>query len=136
MEKISLSIPCLVLSTETNISAETEKHILTPFGYIDVIFPNNLGEEKEGKPFEVKVIGDIDSWMLDDAMPLEFKATLRRFLIEMVELCTGSSFPKSTRNSIHMSGDDQRIRIILTDQPDMNGHKGHQLNPRPQPLDT
>jgi hypothetical protein len=125
LEKISLSIPCLVLSTETNLSAETEKHILTPFGYIDIIFPSSLGEGKEGKPFEVKVIGDIDSWMLDDAMPLEFKATLRRFLIEVVEICTGSSFPKSTRNSMHLSGEDQRIRIVLTPQPERNAQKGH-----------
>jgi hypothetical protein len=125
LEKISLSIPCLILSTETNISAEIEKHVLTPFGYIDIIFPNTLGENNEGLPFEVKVIGDIDSWMLDDSMPLEFKATLRRFLIEMVEICTGSSLPKSTRNSIHLSGEDQKIKIILTGHPDLKGHNRH-----------
>jgi hypothetical protein len=129
LEKISLSIPCLILSTETNISAEIEKHVLTPFGYIDIIFPNTLGEDKEGTPFEVKVIGDIDSWMLDESMPLEFKATLRRFLVEMVEICTGSSLPKSTRNSIHLSGEDQKVKIILTGHPDLKGYNRQQLNP-------
>jgi hypothetical protein len=114
VENISLSIPCLILSTETNISAEIEKHVLTPFGYIDIIFPSNLDQDKEGTPFEVKVIGDIDSWMLDESMPLEFKATLRKFLIEMVQICTGSSLPKSSRNSIHLRGGDQNIKIVLT----------------------
>ena len=114
MEKISLSIPCLILSTETNLSSEIEKHILTPFGYIDIIFPNTLEQNLDNASFEIKVIGDIDSWMLDESMPIEFKDTLRKFLIEMVRMCTGSSLPKATRNSFHLKGEGQNIKIIVT----------------------
>ena len=113
MEKISLSIPCLVLSSETNISGETEKHILTPFGYLDIIFPSVFAQNSESRPFEIKVVGDVDSWMLDESMPVEFKAVLRKFVVEMVQLCTQSSLPKSIKNSFHLQGENQNIKVIL-----------------------
>lgn len=113
MEKISLSIPCLVLSSEASISGETEKHILTPFGYIDIIFPSTLGQDQESTPFEIKVVGDIDSWMIDESMPPEFNGVLRKFIVEMVQLCTQSSLPRSIKNALQLHGENQDIKVIL-----------------------
>ena len=114
MHTISLSIPCMVLSSETAISGEVEKHILTPFGYVDIILPGTPAQDQENLPLEIKVVGDIDSWMIDDSMPAEFKAVLRKFIVEMVQLCTQSSIPKSIKNSFHLKGENQNIKVILT----------------------
>jgi hypothetical protein len=117
LEKILLTIPYMILSTGTNLSAEVEKHILTPFGYIDVIFPNGFfTRDDEGDThLEVKVIGDIDSWMLHESMPDEFKSALRTFIIEMVKVCAGSSLAESSRNSLHLKREGQNIQIILSE---------------------
>jgi hypothetical protein len=114
VEKISLSIPCLVLSSETSISGEIEKHMLTPFGYIDIIFPSALAQEHESTPIEIKVVGDIDSWMIDDSMPVEFKVVLRKFIVEMVQLCTQTSLPRSIKNALRLQNENQNIKVILT----------------------
>ncbi len=113
MDKISLSIPCLVLSSETSISGETEKHVLTPFGYIDIMFPSGMVNDQESVPYEIKVVGDIDSWMVDESMPAEFKGVLRKFIVEMVQLCTHSSLPKSIKNALHLHGENQDIKVTL-----------------------
>jgi hypothetical protein len=114
LEKISLSIPCLVLSSGTNISGETEKHILTPFGYIDIIFPGTLAQGQERTPLEIKVVGDIDSWMIDESMPVEFKVVLRKFIVEMVQLCSQSPLPRSIKSGLHLQGDNRNIRVVVT----------------------
>jgi len=54
-------------------------------------------QDQENLPLEIKVVGDIDSWMIDDSMPAEFKAVLRKFIVEMVQLCTQSSIPNRSR---------------------------------------
>jgi hypothetical protein len=114
LEKISLSIPCLILSSETSISGETEKHILTPFGYVDIVYPGALAQDQEGRPFEIKVVGDVDSWMIDESMPDEFKAVLRKFIVEMVQLCTQTPLPKSIKSALHLQGENQNIRVMVT----------------------
>jgi hypothetical protein len=114
LETISLSIPCLVLSSETTISGEVEKHILTPFGYVDITLPGAPAQDQENTPLEIKVVGDIDCWMIDESMPAEFKAVLRKFIVEMVQLCTQSPLPKSIKNSFHLKGENQNIKVILS----------------------
>lgn len=114
METISLSIPCMVLSSETAISGEVEKHILTPFGYVDIILPGVPALEQENIPLEIKVVGDIDSWMIDESMPTEFKAVIRKFIVEMVQLCTQSPLPRSMKNSFHLKGENQKIKVVLS----------------------
>jgi len=113
LDKISLSIPCLVLSSGTSISGETEKHVLTPFGYIDIMFPSGMVNDQASVPYEIKVVGDIDSWMVDESMPAEFKGVLRKFIVEMVQLCTHSSLPKSIKNALHLHGENQDIKVTL-----------------------
>lgn len=113
LERISLSIPCMVLSSETSLSGQTEKHVLTPFGYLDITFPSTLAQEQESVPFEIKVVGDIDSWMIDESMPPEFKVVLRKFIVEMVQLCTQSSLPKSVKKAFQFHEGNQHIRITL-----------------------
>ena len=87
--------------------------MLTPFGYLGIMFPSFVSQDQESTPLEIKVVGDIDSWMVDDSMPAEFKVVLRKFIVDMVQLCTQSSFPRSIKNAFQLHGENQDIKVIL-----------------------
>jgi len=53
IDKISLSIPCLVCHRRRNFCVKPEKHVLTPFGYIDIMFPSAMASQ-ESVPYEIK----------------------------------------------------------------------------------
>jgi hypothetical protein len=123
MENVSLSVPFLNLSTEVNISGEVENHILTPFGYIDIILPNNSPERDPSLPFEIKVIGDISSWMLDDLMPDEFRSTLFKFIGKIVRYYVGASLPELSQIVICFKGRDLDVKGSWCMCVNMKDHK-------------
>jgi len=85
LETIPLTIPLLLLSTQMKDSGEMEKHFLTPFGYLDILFPLRALQEQESRAVDITVVGDIDTWMLDESMPGEFLATLHQFLQKIIQ---------------------------------------------------
>jgi len=84
MESVPLSIPFLSLSTEVKTSEGVRSHILTPFGYLDIVFPEECFREGAEPPREIKVLGDIECWKLDEDMPLEFRSTLLELVREII----------------------------------------------------
>jgi hypothetical protein len=93
------------------ISGEMEKHILTPFGYVDIILP--MGEDQPGDASspEIQVVGDIDSWMLDESMPGEFKGALLGFIGEIARAHLGYSPAELGKGSVRFKGGGRDVHF-------------------------
>jgi hypothetical protein len=112
VQHVSLSIPFLVLSTEIKITGEVEKHVLTPFGYVDITFPSCSNQTEDSLPLMIQVVGDVDSWMLDDSMPDEFRASILGFIGEITKSHTGAPALDSQRVSIGFKGEKRDINVV------------------------
>lgn len=84
MDSINLSIPFMALSTKVNCLGEIEKRFVTPFGMIDVLFPNILDMEKEKPRITIEVGGDAEYWESKDSATSEFRAALLHFVWGMI----------------------------------------------------
>jgi hypothetical protein len=113
MESVSLSIPFVVLSTEHDIAGEMEEHILTPFGHIDVRFPApSSPHDSSAAPHpEIKVLGDIDPWLVQGPMPQEFTSTLSELILKIVRSRRGAGFPPLRMMSMCFEGPRFEIRF-------------------------
>ena len=108
LKTVPLSIPFLVISTRQDGYETLEKHVLTPFGSLDISLP--LGMEGENL-CEVRVSGQVDHWLVDDcSMPEEFQAAVSRFILKLIEEMMGGKVPDHCRLSIGLdAGDGPRI---------------------------
>lgn len=116
VDNVPLSIPFLTLSTEACVGGEIKKHILTPFGFVDICFPGRKpAQELSSFAAEISVVGDIDSWMLDGSMPEEFHQAITSLIKELVRCQMGNLSPGSGQLFIHFKGArlDTRIPCIL-----------------------
>lgn len=77
---VSVSIPYLVLSTEVSLSGELKRHILTPFGYLAISIGSFHNAHSDQAVIEIRVLGDTESWLLDNSMPKEFRTALEEFI--------------------------------------------------------
>jgi hypothetical protein len=93
------------------ISGEMEKHILTPFGYVDIILPMGGDQPGEASSPEIQVVGDIESWMLDDSMPGEFKGALLGFIGEITRAYLGYSPAELGKGSVRFTGGGRDVRF-------------------------
>ncbi len=104
MKTVPLSIPFLVISTRQDGYETLEKHVLTPFGSLDISLP--MGMEGEN-PCEVRVSGQVDHWLVDDcSMPQEFQAAVSRFILKLIEEMMGGKVPENCRLSIGLDARD------------------------------
>lgn len=75
MKSISLEIPYLVISTQQFRDGRRQVHARTPFGCLDI--SSKLIDGSQSTPLlDITVEGDLDSWMLDQEMPTDFRRTL------------------------------------------------------------
>jgi hypothetical protein len=107
MENVWVPLPYLVLSTEVHLRGQVEKHLLTPFGYVDIRFPG-LEDGPRGPDFtyEVTVAGDFGSWRIDEAGPAEFREYLLNFVREVVETNLGGYSVNPSQLKIHLIDGD------------------------------
>jgi hypothetical protein len=112
VQNVSLSVPFLVLSTEIKITGEVEKHVLTPFGYVDIIFPSCANQNEGSLPSMIQVVGDVDSWMVDESMPDEFRASILGFIGEITRSHCGCPILDSQRVSIGFKGVKRDINVV------------------------
>jgi hypothetical protein len=112
LQNVSLSIPFLVLSTEVKISGDVEKHILTPFGYVDIVFPNVSDQTVASFPSEIQVVGDIDSWMLDEAMPSEFRVSILGLIGEIANSHFGCLPLDSRWTSVRFKSGSRDVSVM------------------------
>ena len=104
MENVWVPVPYLVLSMEMHLRGQMEKHLLTPFGYVDIRFPAFEDEEPiAGHCYEVTVATDLDSWRCGDTIPVEF----RQYVLHFVRGIVASNW-----SGAPMSASQLKIRLI------------------------
>lgn len=86
MENVWVPMPYLVLSTAVGLRGQVEKHLFTPFGYVDIRFPG-FGDDppRDAHGYEVTVTGDFDPCRFDDSGLIEFKEYMLNTVREIVE---------------------------------------------------
>jgi hypothetical protein len=91
MNRVSVSIPYLVLSTKQNLDGRLEVYTLTPFGRIDISFSATSVGPSNRILFDIDVESDINTWMLDHSLPKEFREAILRLIGEIVVQHSGRS---------------------------------------------
>lgn len=86
MENVWVPMPYLVLSTAVGLRGQMDKHLFTPFGYVDIRFPGSEGDQpRDGHGYEVTVTGAFDPYRFDDSGLIEFKEYMLNTVREIVE---------------------------------------------------
>ena len=80
MKTIQLAIPFQVLSTSVNPLGDKEERVVTPFGCVDVVFKAPSKTAGPDSRREIQVGGDVDCWLVDEAVFNEFKTTFVRLI--------------------------------------------------------
>lgn len=109
MDSLPLSIPFLVLSTRMNIQGETEERVATPFGCVDIVF--RLPPQGTMSPFEIRVSGDIDGWMLDESVFREFKSTFIRFIHGIAFQNRQDLVDQDCQLEVHFQGEKLDVKL-------------------------
>lgn len=115
MKSISLCVPFLVLSTKINQSGEMEKHVLTPFGGIDINFRMAVHAAPQRSHYEVDVEGDIEHWMLEADLMNEFKKSLMDFIRGISKECMEYVGCHTEEIRVRFKGTDFDLRTSWTD---------------------
>ncbi|MDY0041308.1 MAG: hypothetical protein RBS57_13430 [Desulforhabdus sp.] len=117
MKSISLSIPFLVLSTKINRSGEMEKHVLTPFGDIDISFRVALQGSAKRAHYQVDVEGDIEHWLLEADLMDEFRKSLLDFIRGISRECLEYFRGDADEMLVRFKGNDFNLRTSWLDPP-------------------
>jgi len=106
---VMLSIPYIVLSTKVSPSGEVEKHVLTPFGDVDINVRLVSMRKPEGLALEVQVGEGTDCWRVTDPTIVPFRNTLVLFVGRMVQEMLGASLADINQVRIQFRGDERAI---------------------------
>ncbi len=106
-----LPIPFVVLSTKVGPEGEVEKHVLTPFGDIDITVCMVSMEGVEGQALDIKVGEGIDCWMLAGPGVLQFRNALVGFVSGMVRQMLGAALAGVGQLCVELPGEDRKICI-------------------------
>jgi hypothetical protein len=109
---VMLSIPFIVLSTKVNPTGEVEKHVLTPFGDVDINVCLVSTQEAKGLALEVHVGEGIDCWRVTDPTIVPFRNTLVQFVGRMVQEMLGASLDDVNQVRIQFR-EDESVNIKL-----------------------
>lgn len=113
MKTVALSIPFVDLSTKVNRSGDVEKHILTPFGGIDITFRMAAHESAKRPYYEIEVEGDIDNWILDADLIAGFRKSLLDFIKGISRECLDVIEYGTDEVYVRFKGTDFNIRTSL-----------------------
>ncbi|MCK8603056.1 hypothetical protein [Desulfoferrobacter suflitae] len=113
MKTVSLSVPFVVLSTKVNQSGDVEKHVMTPFGDIDLSFRMAVDELAKRTHYEIEVEGDIEHWMLDADLIAGFRKSLLDFIRGISEECLNLVDYESEEVFVQFKGADFNVRTSL-----------------------
>ncbi len=110
MNSVPLCVPFLVLSTKFNELGNMEKHILTPFGGIDISFRMRPDETRYPIHYEIEVDGDIDRWIDDSELIEEFRKSLLDFIHGIIRECLDCVGCDKEQFYVRFRGSDFNIR--------------------------
>jgi len=111
-DSISLSIPFIVLSTKSNLTGETEKRFLTPFGTIDATFRAALDVEEKKRHLEIEVSLDAEYCAAFNCAISEFRGTLIEFVWGITKDHLIQEFQLGfNKVSVHIIGTDINLMV-------------------------
>jgi len=113
MKTVSLNIPFIVLSTKVNQSGDVEKHILTPFGGIDITFRMSVNEPAQHPRYEIEVEGDIEHWIIDADLIAGFRKSLLDFIRGISRECLDLMRYGTEEVYVRFKGTDFNVRTSL-----------------------
>jgi len=129
MNSVPLCVPFLVLSTKLNQLGDMEKHILTPFGGIDIYFRKRAEQTRNPIHYEIEVEGDIDHWLGDSDLIEEFRKSLLDFIHGIIKECLDCVSCDKEQFYVRFKGSDFNIRTSEMSIDRKSPHKnrgGHQ----------
>ncbi|MGA7879024.1 MAG: hypothetical protein WCA08_25420 [Desulfoferrobacter sp.] len=113
MKTVSLTIPFIVLSTKVNQSGDVEKHIMTPFGGIDITFRMAVNEPAQHPRYEIEVEGDIEHWIIDADLIAGFRKSLLDFIRGISRECLDLMRYGTEEVYVRFKGTDFNVRTSL-----------------------
>lgn len=111
MSDVMLSIPFLVLSTKINPWGEVEKHVLTPFGDVDITVCAVSTPGAGGMTLDVQVGEGVDCWMMADLPVLQFRNALVEFVGGMVQKLLSDALLDISQLRIQFPGAEQKVFV-------------------------
>ncbi len=104
MSEVMLSVPFVVTSTKLSPWGEVEKHVLTPFGDLDITIQAVSMEESEELVLNIQIGAGADRWMVADPTFLHFRKTLVQFVRGLLHEILGDSLAGIRQGRIHFWG--------------------------------
>jgi hypothetical protein len=104
MSEVTLSVPFVVTSTTLGPSGEVEKHVLTPFGDIDLTIQIVSNDGSEELVVDIQMGAGAGCWMVADPTFFHFKRTLVQFVRGLLEEILSDSPSGIPQVRIHFWG--------------------------------
>jgi hypothetical protein len=104
MSEVMLSVPFVVTSTKLGPQGEVEKHVLTPFGDLDIIIHAVSMKDSVELVLDIHMGDGADRWLVVDPTFVHFRETLVRFVRGLLEEILGDSRGDVARGRIHFRG--------------------------------
>ena len=114
MKRILLDIPFVEMSTQFNQSGEIEKHVLTPFGGLDITYRSVPGGENGARPVTLQVNAEFTDWAGDEMTGDVFKESLLTFVCEIAKKCIRPMAFDQFSLSVHMRGSSLNMCVPST----------------------
>ena len=114
MKRILLDIPFVEMSTQFNQSGEIEKHILTPFGGLDITYRSIPGGEDGDPGVTVQVNAEFTDWAGDEITGDVFKESLLTFVCEIAKKCIRPMPFDQFSLAVHMRGSSLNMSVPST----------------------
>ena len=104
MSEVTLSVPFVVTSTKLGSSGEVEKHVLTPFGDIDLTIQIVSKDGSEELVVDIQMGAGAGCWMVADPTFFDFRRTLVQFVRGVLDEIMSDSALGIPRVRIHFWG--------------------------------
>lgn len=92
MDTVALSVPFMILSTQLTGGKNIEKHVLTPFGSLDISVP---ADAEDLENCEIHITCQMGNWMVDDTLPPAFRNAILDFVHSLIRKAFGLKLPPS-----------------------------------------
>ena len=104
MSEFTLSVPFVVTSTKLGPQGEVEKHVLTPFGDLDITIHAVSMKGSVELVLDIHMGDGAERWLVADPTFVHFRETLVRFVRGLLEEILGDSRADAAQGRIHFRG--------------------------------
>lgn len=112
MSEVTLSIPFVVTSTRLSPLGEVEKHVLTPFGDLDVTIHAISMEDSKELVVDIQMGEGADRWIMADPSLVHFRKTLVCFVRGLLPEILGESLEEVAQGQIQFWGSNGEFLFL------------------------